>query len=347
MWIARWRVQVPWAPGGCRVEGSRVVFKSAGCVMSRSLRAITVLTALAILGGCLHGGLPGRQQNISRTVNIDIKDRSFGAQSIPVRHGETVRFVISNRSAQAHDFAIGTPRKQRQRRHWLRTLYDAGMSGPDYYDLPEYDAINAVFLPPGETRELVWWFNRSATLEFASNVPGHYERGKKGVFDFDGAITEPRKAKQRRTRSLARARPVEKPEQPKRPVAPPPVESDLPADDDGSQQETDAPASTEYDAEPTPADDNTERAATEPPDAAVPSEELEQEEAPVLEEIIEPAETESSVDEAPPPGKAEERRADEVPEVSPDGGQDDGASESPAKNEAAAEDETPPSDDGR
>jgi uncharacterized cupredoxin-like copper-binding protein len=43
-----------------------------------------------------------------------------------------------------------------------------------------HEEPNAVYLKPGETKELLWRFAKTNELEFACNVPGHYESGMKG-----------------------------------------------------------------------------------------------------------------------------------------------------------------------
>jgi uncharacterized cupredoxin-like copper-binding protein len=43
-----------------------------------------------------------------------------------------------------------------------------------------HDDPNSVLVEPGKTAELVWTFDTDATLEFACNVPGHYEAGMVG-----------------------------------------------------------------------------------------------------------------------------------------------------------------------
>ena len=46
-----------------------------------------------------------------------------------------------------------------------------------------HDDPNSVLLNPGETKELVWRFSgRDQQLEFACNVPGHYQAGMVGQF---------------------------------------------------------------------------------------------------------------------------------------------------------------------
>ena len=44
----------------------------------------------------------------------------------------------------------------------------------------KHDDPNAVLVAPGKTGELVWTFPRDARLEFACNIPGHYQTGMVG-----------------------------------------------------------------------------------------------------------------------------------------------------------------------
>ena len=51
-----------------------------------------------------------------------------------------------------------------------------------------HDDPNSVLLNPGETKELVWRFEQAGlSLEFACNVPGHYQAGMVGEFQMDGS----------------------------------------------------------------------------------------------------------------------------------------------------------------
>jgi len=43
-----------------------------------------------------------------------------------------------------------------------------------------HDDPNAVLVNPGQTEEMIFKFTKSAALEFACNVPGHYESGMMG-----------------------------------------------------------------------------------------------------------------------------------------------------------------------
>ena len=44
----------------------------------------------------------------------------------------------------------------------------------------EHGDPNSVLLEPGESKELVWTFTKAGSLEFACNLPGHYEVGMMG-----------------------------------------------------------------------------------------------------------------------------------------------------------------------
>ena len=43
-----------------------------------------------------------------------------------------------------------------------------------------HDEPNSVLLEPGKTGEIIWTFSNRAKLEFACNIPGHYESGMVG-----------------------------------------------------------------------------------------------------------------------------------------------------------------------
>ena len=44
----------------------------------------------------------------------------------------------------------------------------------------KHDDQNSILLEPGESKELVWTFTKAGSLEFACNLPGHYEVGMMG-----------------------------------------------------------------------------------------------------------------------------------------------------------------------
>jgi uncharacterized cupredoxin-like copper-binding protein len=48
----------------------------------------------------------------------------------------------------------------------------------------KHDDPNSVLVEPGQTKELTWKFTKQTTLEFACNMPGHYEAGMVGKVNF-------------------------------------------------------------------------------------------------------------------------------------------------------------------
>ncbi len=69
------------------------------------------------------------------------------------------------------------------------TGMDEKMMKMDHSQMPggksmKHDDPNSVLVAPGETKELVWRFTKAVELEFACNIPGHYESGMVGKVDF-------------------------------------------------------------------------------------------------------------------------------------------------------------------
>ena len=48
-----------------------------------------------------------------------------------------------------------------------------------------HDDPNSVLVEPGAVEELIWTFSSATELEFACNVPGHYQAGMFGRVQFD------------------------------------------------------------------------------------------------------------------------------------------------------------------
>ena len=44
----------------------------------------------------------------------------------------------------------------------------------------KHDDPNSVLVEPGKTAELTWTFSKATSLEFACNIPGHYQAGMVG-----------------------------------------------------------------------------------------------------------------------------------------------------------------------
>ncbi|KAA2211281.1 cupredoxin domain-containing protein [Teichococcus oryzae] len=153
-------------------------------------------------------GARGRAQDVKRTVEIVMRDNSYQPQRIQVRAGETVRFRVRNTGELLHEFNIGTAAMHQQHQREMRAMFDSGMMsatskdamvGMDHSKMPgmnhgtvghgsmnhsaapmRHDDPNAVLVDPGKTEEMIFKFTKATTLEFACNIPGHYESGMVG-----------------------------------------------------------------------------------------------------------------------------------------------------------------------
>lgn len=121
-------------------------------------------------------GTPGKASDVSRTIRVTTNDATFSLEKLKLKRGETIRFIVTNKSEIDHDFTIGDTASQAAHRREMEQMMErVGMEG-----MMGHDDANAVFLKPGKTKELIWKFNRPGRFEFACNVPGHYEAGMKG-----------------------------------------------------------------------------------------------------------------------------------------------------------------------
>ena len=113
-------------------------------------------------------GEPATVDAVSRTIRVDLLDTMRFAFDVPLdlKHGEVVRFVVTNRGQIRHEFSIGSADEQDAHREMMRNM-------PNMV----HDDPNAVTVDPGQTRELIWRFQGDQPVVFACNIPGHSEAG--------------------------------------------------------------------------------------------------------------------------------------------------------------------------
>lgn len=146
-------------------------------------------------------GEPAKATANTRTVPITLIDNAFEPESVKVKAGETVRFVVTNTGQLLHEFNIGTAAMHAEHQKEMAMMAEHGMITStgvdadkmkmDHSNMPgmqghamKHDDPNSVLVAPGEKKELVWKFTKAADLEFACNIPGHYESGMVGKVDF-------------------------------------------------------------------------------------------------------------------------------------------------------------------
>jgi uncharacterized cupredoxin-like copper-binding protein len=126
-----------------------------------------------------HGygfGASAQASQATRTVEVKLKDIAFEPGSLKVKAGETVRFVLVNEGNLPHEFNLGSKAMHVEHQKEMIAMQGKLFTGGGH----EHHADNTVLLQPGQRGELTWTFSESAPIEFACNVPGHYQAGMVG-----------------------------------------------------------------------------------------------------------------------------------------------------------------------
>ena len=136
-------------------------------------------------GPAPSGGRAGDPAKVTRTIEVIATDNAFSLKALDVRDGETVRFVVRNDGADPHELTIGTVAEHAEHRQVMKAMLEqmkkGGHTGHSMSDMAHE---GGVWVDPGKTASFVWTFVRTDNLEFACNIPGHYEDGMKGPIRF-------------------------------------------------------------------------------------------------------------------------------------------------------------------
>ena len=120
-------------------------------------------------------GKPGDPGKVTRTIAVEMNDAMrFRPDSIRVKRGETIRFIVRNTGKVKHEMVLGTIKELKEHAELMRKFPEM-----------EHDDPNQVSVDPGMTGELAWQFTRDGTFDFACLVPGHFEAGMVGKVRVD------------------------------------------------------------------------------------------------------------------------------------------------------------------
>ncbi|MCY1263300.1 Plastocyanin [compost metagenome] len=162
-----------------------------------ALAATISLPAPAQPGHSYDFGKPAKAEQATRTVEVVMGEMYFEPKSLDVKAGETVRFVLKNQGSLLHEFNLDRAAMHAEHQKQMQHMQDMGMLTPtgmqhdmgqmnhampgmDHGQMMKHDDPNSVLVEPGKTAELTWTFGKATTLEFACNVPGHYQAGMVG-----------------------------------------------------------------------------------------------------------------------------------------------------------------------
>lgn len=119
-------------------------------------------------------GEPGRASEAHRDVVIEITDQSrFEPDSLKIRTGVTVNFLVVNDSDQPHEFFLGDQEAQGEHQAQMREQEEGRTPEPA-------DGPNSIGLFPGETTVFTWKFTQPGLVVFACHVRDHYQAGMVG-----------------------------------------------------------------------------------------------------------------------------------------------------------------------
>ncbi|MGE4535371.1 cupredoxin domain-containing protein [Halomonas sp.] len=155
------------------------------------------LATTAAFAGAGHGGSQAAvsDADIDRTIRVEAGDMWFDSEKLNIAPGETIKFEIVNTGNVEHEFVIGDAEAQEAHRKMMQEMGGShggggGHGGHGGHDMAEGEhggSMPSVTIAPGDTAELVWTAPQNVDgLQYACNIPGHYEAGMYGNIDLQG-----------------------------------------------------------------------------------------------------------------------------------------------------------------
>ncbi len=118
-------------------------------------------------------GEPADPKKDFRVVELAMTEGSgtmaFAPNTVEVKAGEQIKFVIKNTGALDHEFKLDS--SEQIAKHKI-----AMEKNPEMI----HDDPNGIRLEPSKSGEVFWKFSNAGTFEFACLIPGHYEAGMHG-----------------------------------------------------------------------------------------------------------------------------------------------------------------------
>ena len=154
------------------------------------LRALTVLALVAAASHAFaHGpaepgakgarkisteekafGREGDPKKVAKTIQVEMGDTMrFTPDTLTVKAGDTVKFVVKNSGKQMHEMVLGTEKELKE--HAALMLKFPTM---------EHEEPYMAHVAAGKKEEIVWQFTKAGEYHFGCLIPGHYEAGMKG-----------------------------------------------------------------------------------------------------------------------------------------------------------------------
>lgn len=115
-------------------------------------------------------GRKGSPEKVTRTIRVDMADTMrYSPDTVTVKKGETIRFVIKNSGQQMHELVIGTEKELTEHAELMRK-----------FPTMEHDEPYMAHVQPGKEEAILWQFTKPGEFHFGCLIPGHFEAGMKG-----------------------------------------------------------------------------------------------------------------------------------------------------------------------
>ena len=113
-------------------------------------------------------GKPSDATHANKTIKVDLLDsmRFEFHNTMNIKEGDIVRFVVTNKGAIDHEFSIGSEKEHKAHLEMMKQM-------PNMV----HNDGSTITVKPNETKELTWNFTKRDTVMFACNIPEHFEAG--------------------------------------------------------------------------------------------------------------------------------------------------------------------------
>lgn len=113
-------------------------------------------------------GKPSDASLANKTIKLDLLDsmRFEFHNTMSIKEGDIVRFVVTNKGVIDHEFSIGSEKEQKAHLEMMKQMPNMVHSDG-----------STITVKPNETKELTWKFTKRDTVMFSCNIPEHFEAG--------------------------------------------------------------------------------------------------------------------------------------------------------------------------
>jgi uncharacterized cupredoxin-like copper-binding protein len=120
--------------------------------------------AVSMAGACAGTS----QASSDPVVRIEIHHSRFTPSTLPVRRGQTVRFVVHNADPIDHEFIVGDQATQDRHESGVDNHHDGSVPGE-------------ISVPAGAEVATTSRFDAPAASMYGCHLPGHWAYGMRGV----------------------------------------------------------------------------------------------------------------------------------------------------------------------